>query len=122
MSVHLKDFSVGQTAYVSGWQREAGLTEVTVKRVGRKYVTVGKYSYDEHRFEENPYYTNSLKEVSQYGAPASLYKSKEDYDAACEDAKLRRWIDNELPNIKSKLNCEQLQAIKDMVNGFLLGE
>ena len=116
MSVHLKDFVVGQKAYISGKYREKEPIECTVKTVGRKYVTVSCYTWDSIRYEESFCHLDSLQENTKYGASSLLYRTLDDYNSAINNSKLKRWIEYELP--KKNLTYEQLKSVKELVDSF----
>lgn len=97
MSMDIKDFTVGQTAYYSGGhirsKGEDPLIEVTVTKVGRKYVTV-KSGWWERRFE--PPFRNQaekyLTEKVEIGTAGRLYKTRKAYEEQRELESLRDWV------------------------------
>ncbi|MBR1616317.1 MAG: hypothetical protein IJ673_12705 [Treponema sp.] len=118
----LKDFSVGQTAYIIGdtahrTSTNKGITEVTVEKIGRKYVTVKRGTY-EIRFgvqgETKPY----LVENTEYGAPRLLFPSEEDMNRYNELCDLKRWVGEAAGWSKiGRYSLEQLRAVKKILEG-----
>jgi len=114
----IKDFTVGQTAYFSSarnWTREGPpLQEVTVTKIGRKYVTV-KSGWWERQFAPTGSTRDDrcLVEKVDYGAPGLLYKTREAYEEQRELESLRNWLRKAADwNTVNKYTLEQLREIK----------
>lgn len=92
----IKDFKVGQTAYIldDGRRRsnERLATAVTVVKVGRKYVTVKEEGRQEARFFESHAETSYLFEDRDYGAQRLLFLTTEAVDEYNELNSLQSWV------------------------------
>lgn len=121
--VKIKDFTVGQTAYIIGYERHRGpakaiVLEAEVLKVGTKYVTV-KHEQQEIQFASNGCDTeNYLIERTEYGAPRKLYHKKEDAEKCIEKGELKRWLRDAVDweNIHS-YTLNQLRAVKRILEG-----
>lgn len=118
MSMDIKDFTIGQTAYFSGGhirsKGEEPLQEVTVTKIGRKYVTV-KSGWWERQFE--PTYTKQadryLVEKVEIGTAGRLYKTREAYEEQRELESLRDWLCKAAGwNTVNRYTLDQLREIK----------
>lgn len=114
----IKDFTVGQTAYVYSTDKrdnpEKGYREVTVKKVGRVYVTVGdrwetKY---EVGFNDEDY----LVEAGYYAS--YLFRTKQDLDDYFERQHIIGYLRAvfEWSSI-TKLSLAKLRAVKQIIDG-----
>lgn len=118
----LKDFTVGQTAYMFGDDSRRNklnnVAEVEVVKVGRKYVTVSRkdYRWEERffsRWDESPY----LVEDVDYGYPRLLFPSKAAADEYAETQELRTYICGAIDMLKIKqYSLKQLRAIKKIID------
>jgi len=119
----IKDFTVGQTAYIFVYdiRKEPSdrIVEAKVVKVGRKYVSVSRKDirWDARfllRSDEEPY----LVEEADGWTPDILFPSKAAIDDYVETIKLRRCIHEALDwyNI-GRYSLEQLRAIKRVLDG-----
>jgi hypothetical protein len=115
--VKIKDFSVGQIAYLYGYEYYGNRTkpfvaEVEVLRVGRRYVTV-KYRGREMRFEDRYEGDPFLRERTDYGVAWMLFLQKETLDEYIERGELERWLQKAAEWTKLRhYTTEQLRAVK----------
>lgn len=113
----IKDFSVGQIAYLYGYEYYGNRTkpfvaEVEVLRVGRRYVTV-KYRGREMRFEDRYEGDPFLRERTDYGVAWMLFLQKETLDEYIERGELERWLQKAAEWTKLRhYTTEQLRAVK----------
>lgn len=74
--LNLKDFKVGETAYMLMWNKgrlvPPEIREVTVVKVGRKYVTV-KWNAYQRRFERIGDTYGLLEDSYTFGGKGELY-------------------------------------------------
>lgn len=96
--VQIKDFSVGQDAYILRWNgKNWDRISTTVTRIGRKYVTVsGDRRFTVAEFTDFGFdaKTEYLFEVENYGRKDYLFRTKEDADAFLSNWKKKRYIIN----------------------------
>ena len=115
----IKDFKVGQTAYILGDRRgkDAGLaTEAEVVKVGRKYVTVAPGARQEIRFFEPHTETTFLYEDN--GTKRLLFLTTKDVDEYNELNDLRSWVQEATNWMKVKdYTLAQLRAVKKILKG-----
>lgn len=116
----IKDFSVGQIAYLYGYEYYGNRTkpfvaEAEVLRVGTRYVTV-KYRGREVRFEARCEGDPFLREKTDYGAAWMLFLQKETLDEYIERGELERWLRcaAEWPKL-ARYTTEQLRAVKKIL-------
>ena len=117
----IKDFKVGQTAYILGDRRgkDAGLvTEAEVVKVGRKYVTVAPGARQEIRFFEPHTETTFLYEDKDYGTKRLLFLTTKDVDEYNELNDLQGWVQEATNWMKVKdYTLAQLRAVKKILKG-----
>ena len=115
----IKDFTVGQTAYVYSTDKrnnpEKGYREVTVKKVGRVYVTL------DNRWESKygvGYGCGSyLVEKVDAGTPSYLFRTKQDLDDYLEAEGLRSELRQAMDwSNGKKLPLSTLRAIKKILD------
>ena len=117
----IKDFKVGQTAYMlsEGQRKGDGKVEaVEVVKVGRKYVTVAVNGnwWQEIRFFEPHVETFFLYEDKDYGVKHLLFQTAKDVDEYYELNDLRRWVQDATNWMKVKdYTIAQLRAVKKIL-------
>ena len=115
----IKDFKVGQTAYILGDRRGKGAdlaTEAEVIKVGRKYVTVAPGARREIRFLEPYTETAFLVEDKDYGVKRLLFPTAEAVDEYNELNNLRSWAQKATDWTKIKeYTIDQLRAVKKIL-------
>lgn len=115
--MNIKDFTVGQTAYVCSTDKrdnpEKGYREVTVKKVGRVYVTVG--GRWETKYEVGYNDDGYLVEAGNYAS--YLFRTKQDLYDYFEAERLRPELRQAMDwsNVK-KLPLSTLRAIKKILD------
>ena len=124
----IKDFHVGQTAYMlSGDNRArnappAPLKEVTVLKVGRKYVTVAESQmadlpWAHIQFESTPEGFLYLVEKVDYGYARSLFATQEAYLDHRDRERLWQWIRNAVDRRRFyDYSVDQLRAVKQILD------
>ena len=117
----IKDFTVGQTAYFSDRRIRSKdgepLREVTVTKIGRKYVTV-KSGWQERQFE--PAYTKRadryLVEKVDIGTGGRLYKTREAYEEQRELESMRDWLHKAAGwDLVNEYTLEQLREVRSIL-------
>lgn len=117
----IKDFSVGQIAYLYGYEyygnrSQPFVSEVEVLRVGTRYVTV-KYQGREIRFENRYEGDLFLREKTNRGAPWELFLEKETLDEYIERGELKRWLREAAEWTQLRhYTTEQLRAVKKILD------
>lgn len=117
----IKDFSVGQIAYLYGYEYYGNRTkpfvaEVEVLRVGTRYVTV-KHQGREVRFENRYKGDFFLREKTNRGAQWMLFLKKETLDKYIERGELERWLSGAAEWTKLRhYTIEQLRAVKKILD------
>ena len=112
--LQLDDFKAGDKAYILykhiGYNRAAEIFETTVKKVGRKYVTVSTSDKQFKRFGN----TEGLLEHTDYGEVGYLYNTRE---AAENEAKKNNLIHNirALSDYLYYCSYEELRTIVDIL-------
>lgn len=121
--MRIDQFTKGQTAYILGdgntvvSKKEP--TEVTVSKIGRKYVTVTTSGRWEMRFEETfiedlPY----LRENTDRGAPRLLFPSSDAVAEYLELEDLKRWVQQAAGWDKiGRYTLEQLREVRRILEG-----
>lgn len=121
--MRIDQFTKGQTAYILGdgntviSKKEP--VEVTVSKIGRKYVTVTTGGRWEMQFEETfiedlPY----LREKTEYGAPRMLFPSSIEAAEYLEREDLKRWVQQAAGWDKiGRYTLEQLRAVRRILEG-----
>lgn len=81
-----KTYEVGQELlYVPTDRRRGEPYPVTVTKVGRKWVYITRFGHDSNRFDP----ATGAVDGGQYTPPASVWRSREEWEAAC--ALQREW-------------------------------
>jgi len=116
-------FTKGQTAYILGdgntviSKKEP--VEVTVSKIGRKYVTVttgGRWElqFGETFIEDIPY----LRENTDRGAPRMLFPSSDAVSEYLEREDLKRWVQQATGWDKiGRYTLGQLRAVRQILEG-----
>lgn len=121
----IKDFHVGQTAYLceickrnSRKIDEWTLREVTVTKVGKKYVTVRIYASDvQFMSSENARKSRCLVEKTDWGNPCRLYLTREAFEEDRELEELREWMRKAACwEILGRYTLEQLRKAKEILS------
>lgn len=117
----IKDFKVGQTAYIVGdGQRRDDDKTVAVKvvKVGRRYVTVNEGGRQETRFYEPITPTSYLVEDKEYGAKRLLFPTSEAAGEYNELNDMRSWVQEATDWMKLKdYTLAQLRVVKKILEG-----
>ena len=112
----IKDFKVGQTAYIigEGRRRDDGkVTAVEVVKVGRIYVTVNEGGSRESRFCEVVGFAGCLAEDKNYGTKRLLFLTTKAVDEYNELEDLRNWVQEATNWLKAKdYTRTQLREVK----------
>lgn len=116
----IKDFKVGQTAYVLGDRRSRQTNQIAtaaeVIKVGRKYVTVAMDYRQEIRFFEPLNNAPYLVEDKDYGIQRLLFKTTEGVDEYNELNDLRNWLEDATNWMKvTRYSLAQLRAVKKIL-------
>ena len=101
----IKDFKVGQTAYIigEGRRRDDGKVKaVEVVKVGRIYVTVNEGGSRESRFCEVVGFAGCLAEDKNYGTKRLLFLTTKAVDEYNELEDLRNWVQEATNWLKAK--------------------
>lgn len=116
----IKDFKVGQTAYILGGGNLASLglvTETEVFKVGRRYVTIREGCL-ETRFYEPINSTTYLVEDKDYGSKRLLFLTTTAVDEYKELNDLRNWVQEATNWMKIKnYTLAQLREVKRILEG-----
>lgn len=112
----LSDFKVGQTVIVAGGYKDPKPTEATVKKVGRKYVTIDDGWQTTFELCPNQEY---CIESSDTGLGRQLFPSLEAYSRYSEHKALVYWFAQIGHGGASVKNCslEQLRNAKQILTG-----
>ncbi len=114
----IKDFKVGQTAYILGGGNLTSLglvTETEVFKVGRRYVTI-REGRVETRFYEPINSTTYLVEDKDYGSKRLLFLTTNAVDEYKELNDLRNWVQEATNWMKIKnYTLAQLRAVKEIL-------
>lgn len=117
----IKDFTVGQTAYVYDYYDRRrnparGYREVTVAKIGRTYVTVNNSWGTKYGAGYGA--DNYLVEKVDAGSPSFLFRTKQDVDDFLESNELRMKIRSAVDwgNL-GKLPLAKLRAIIEILEG-----
>ncbi len=114
MKLMVKDFSVGQKAYIlylhHGYNQAPEIIEVHVKKVGKKYITVNSYN---KRFERRDD-IDGLSEYCDFGEIGYLFTS---YEAAETEKKRHILMHNirTYSNYLYKCSYEELRTIMNIL-------
>lgn len=115
----IKNFHTGQIAFLDSGRNRKGeaypLTEVTVTKVGRKYVTV-KRGWGEYQFCSTRTTDKYLIEKTDYGSADRLYALREDCEEQRELERLRDWMRKAGSwEAVGKYTLEQLREVKTII-------
>lgn len=117
----IKDFKVGQTAYIIGEGRrrtDSMATAVEVVKVGRRYVTVKEGGRQETRFCEPIGLPDCLVEDKDYGVKRLLFLTTKAVDEYNELNDLRSWVQEATNWLKVKqYTLAQLREVKRILEG-----
>jgi hypothetical protein len=111
---------VGQTLYSlnvgnAARNTEQILTPVVVKKVGRKYFTVGK---DEFEWSNREYFITDWEENSKYAPTSRLYETEQEWLNEKETKDILRLIKDTFNWGTTKpVSLEKLRAIKKILEG-----
>lgn len=120
----IKEFHVGQIAYMESTDIRGGsshnpdpLREVTVTKIGRKYVTVSWGAWREIQFEPTHTTDRFLTEKTEYGYGHRLYVSKDAYEETMELKQLRIWFRKASSyGNERQYTLDQLRAVKQILD------
>lgn len=116
----IKDFKVGQTAYILEDGRRAAFgaaVEVEVAKVGRRYVTI-RDGRREARFYEPANSTTHLVEDRDCGAKHLLFLTAEAVAEHKELINLQGWMQEATSWLKVKrYSLDQLREVKKILEG-----
>lgn len=114
--MEIKDFKVGQTAYIIGEGRrmdDGKATAVEVAKVGRIYVTVNEGGSRGARFCEAVGFAGCLVEDKDYGTKRLLFLTTKAVDEYNELKDLRSWVQEATNWLKVKdYTLTQLREVK----------
>lgn len=116
----IKDFKVGQTAYILEDRHRANsgtAAEAEIAKVGRRYVTI-REGRQETRFYEPANSTTYLVEDRDYGAKRLLFPSTEAVTEHKELISLQSWVQEATNWLKVKrYTLAQLREVKRVLEG-----
>lgn len=114
----IKDFTVGQTAYmVSYIKNEYRLTEWTVAKVGRRYVTAG-YVHGCQFYVPDVAYEEFLVEKTEFGYPRLLFATRQEAEDYLEKRVLWQDLRHRFSTTAvGKFTLAQLRAVKQIIDG-----
>lgn len=115
--MRIDQFTKGQTAYILGDGNtiisKTEPVEVTVSKIGRKYVTVTTGGNWKMQFEEVGKGAGCLREHTEYGAPRILFPSSIAAAEYLEREDLKRWVQQAVGWDKiGRYTLEQLREVK----------
>lgn len=113
----IKDFNVGEKAYVVysniGYRQPPRMEEVTITKVGRKYITVNigrEYYYDDG--------SNVFRPKENYGNLTLLYSSKISAEEEIARLSLKPKISNIIRNKINSFSNDDIKAIYEIVKKY----
>lgn len=110
--ISIKDFKVGETAYLLTGNRTRELRPVTILKVGKKYVTVREV-YLERKYGEEDYSPDALVEKTEFGSADLLFVSEQAYKDYLEKLELEKWLQNTVARYgRLNFSLEQLRKVK----------
>lgn len=116
----IKDFKVGQSAYIleeGRGARPSTVAEAEIAKVGRRYVTI-REGRQETRFYEPVNSTTYLVENKDYGTKRLLFLTNKDVDEYNELNDLRIWVQDATSWIKVRnYTLAQLREVKKILEG-----
>ena len=90
--ISIKDFKVGETAYLLGVTgRPPRLRPVKIHKVGRKYVTTKEGCW-ERKYGVEHYSPDALVEKMEFGEKDLLFVSEQAYKDYTEKQELKQWL------------------------------
>lgn len=113
--LELKDFAVGDSAFIltenMGRNTQPEIKETTVKKVGRKYVTIDNWSESQFIEGKDEY----LREKVSYGEARLLFKNIQDVETYIEKKELARWLRCTSVSKSESYSLEQLRKVKEIL-------
>lgn len=112
----IKDFNVGEKAYVVysniGYRQPPRMEEVTITKVGRKYITANncEYYYDD--------YQNKFIPKENYGISTLLYSSKNSAEEEIKRLQLKPKISTIIQYKIGSFSTEDIKAIYEIVKKY----
>lgn len=112
--MNIEDFKPRQTAIMEVHTYGQPFSrEVTVAKVGRKYVTICEERGA--RFFLNNDTDSCLTQDVDAGAPNYLFLSKQAYDDYVESIELFRWLSHRFTYTRKRLPLETMRRIKEII-------
>lgn len=112
--ISINDFKVGDTAYMLDTSRRVDtLCEVTIEKVGRKYVTA---RINKSRFAHEFYVGFSpyaLVEKTDYSVNLYLFQSQQKYEEYKEIKELGFWLRNA---VNRNYTLDQLRKVREILD------
>lgn len=112
----IKDFNVGEKAYVVysniGYRQPPRMEEVTITKVGRKYITANncEYYYDDCQ--------NKFISKENYGISTLLYSSKNSAEEEIKRLQLKPKISTIIQYKIGSFSTEDIKAIYEIVKKY----
>ena len=112
----IKDFNVGEKAYVVysniGYRQPPRMEEVTITKVGRKYITANncEYYYDDCQ--------NQFIPKENYGISTLLYSSKNSAEEEIKRLQLKPKISTIIQYKIGSFSTEDIKAIYEIVKKY----
>ena len=112
----IKDFNVGEKAYVVyiniGYRQPPRMEEVTITKVGRKYITANncEYYYDDCQ--------NKFIPKENYGISTLLYSSKNSAEEEIKRLQLKPKISTIIQYKIGSFSTEDIKAIYEIVKKY----
>ena len=112
----IKDFNVGEKAYVVysniGYRQPPRMEEVTITKVGRKYITANncEYYYDDCQ--------NKFIPKENYGISTLLYSSKNSAEEEIKRLQLKPKISTSIQYKIGSFSTEDIKAIYEIVKKY----
>ena len=117
----IKDFRIGQTAMIAGDGRygvadKRGMGQVTVTKIGRKYVTAQDDVGREMRFRACETEQSYLIEETEIGSPRLLFPSEQAIEEYYELERLKHEIRKMMDWSRiGRYSLSQLRAVKNIL-------
>lgn len=100
------DFKVGQTVYLVSRHRKERNRQAKIKKIGRKYITIGSLRFT----------LDGIGYDSIYTPEFTLWVSESAYELALEERRYRNSIPSAVDSLKYKLTLDQLNRIEKIIN------
>lgn len=119
----IKDFAVGQTAYVleekRGPEREVQTMEYIVVSIGRKYLRASRDGDSRFptEFYEPENRSDYLREKKDWAEPLKRFPTKEALTDYIKKEMLIRWLYKAAHDNAESYTVEQLRAVKKILEG-----